>query len=156
MSSISPLFSTDPALFRLLWTGFFPLSFAQKNKQHLSSLVNGCFTLKRLVFSTSARLFNDILLAFVRNVREVDRMHWNEFGVNTYECSGVCCEGVMMAFLFISATSVPAETASGLDMLGATLLDIPGTGGALWVFFCDRGAAAGVSNTGTMLETWAS
>ena len=77
----------------------------------------------------------------------------NEFGVKTCDCSGGCCEGVMMAFLFISATSsVPAETTSELDVLGTTLLDVPGTGEALRVF-CDRGAAAGVSNTVIMLDT---
>jgi len=59
-----------------------------------------------------------------------------------------------MAFLFLSATSsLLAETTSGLLVLGATLLDVPCTGEALRVFFCDRGAAAGVSSTVAMLET---
>ena len=53
-----------------------------------------------------------------------------------------------MAFLFISAkSSVSAETTSGLLVLGATLLDVPGTGEALRVSSCDTGAAAGVSDT---------
>jgi hypothetical protein len=38
-------------------------------------LVKGCFTLKRLVFNTTAHLSNDILLlAFVRNFHGVDGM----------------------------------------------------------------------------------
>jgi hypothetical protein len=37
----------------------------------------------------------------------------------------------------MSATSLPAETTSGLLVLGATLLDVPGTGEFLQVFFCD-------------------
>jgi len=41
----------------------------------------------------------------------------------------------------------------GLLVLGATLLDVPGTGKVLQVFFCDKEAAAGVSNTVTVLET---
>jgi hypothetical protein len=70
------------------------------------------------------------------------------------ECSGVCCEAVMMGFLFTSATSsLPAETTSGLLVLGTTLLDVPGTRKALRVFFSYRGTVAGVSNTVTMLET---
>jgi hypothetical protein len=77
----------------------------------------------------------------------------NEFGIKTCECSGVCCEGVMVAFLFISAKSFLAQTTSGLLVLSATLLDIPGTGEALRVFFCDREATAGISNNVTMLET---
>jgi hypothetical protein len=41
----------------------------------LSSLFGGCFELKRLVFSTNYRLFNDTLfLVFVRNFRGVDKM----------------------------------------------------------------------------------
>ena len=149
----------DPTLYRLLWTGFCSfLSPRRTSSTFLIILVNGCFTLKRLVFSTTACVFNDILLlAFIRNSLGVDGMLRNEFGVKTCECSGVCCEGVMMAFLFISATSsLPTETTSGLLVLGTTLLDVPSTGEALWVFFCDRGAAAGVSNTVTLLETWAS
>ena len=71
----------------------------------------------------------------------------------TCECSGVCCEGVLMSFLFMSATSLMAQTTSGLPVLDAILLYVPGTGKALRVFFCDRGAAAGVSNTVTMLAT---
>jgi len=59
----------------------------------------------------------------------------------------------MMAFLFISATFLLAQTTSGLLVLGATLLDVPGTGEDLRVFFYDRVASAGVSNTVTMLET---
>jgi len=59
-----------------------------------------------------------------------------------------------MAYFFISAiSSLSAETTSRLLVLGATLLDVPGNGEALQVFFCDRGAAAGVSNTVTMLQT---
>jgi len=62
-----------------------------------------------------------------------------------------------MAFLSISATSsVSARTTSTLLVLGATLLGVAGTGEALRVFFCDRGAAAGVSDTVTGLETSAS
>ena len=115
------------------------------------------FVLKRLDFITTVRLFNDtLLLAFVRNFRGVDKMIWNEFGVKTREFSGVCCEGVMMAFFFISAvSSLPAETTSGLLVHGATLLDVAGTGEALRVF-CDRGAFAGVSSPVTMLENWVS
>jgi len=49
----------------------------------------------------------------------------------------------MKIFLFISAiSSVPAETTSGLPVHGATLPDVPGTGEALRVLFCERGAAA--------------
>ena len=40
--------------------------------------------------------------------------------------------------------------------LAQTLLDTPGTGEELRVFFCDIGAVAVVSNTVTVLETWAS
>ena len=58
-----------------------------------------------------------------------------------------------MAFLFMSATSLLAQTTTGLLVLGATLLDVPVTGEALRVYFCDRGASAGVSNTVTILET---
>jgi len=58
-----------------------------------------------------------------------------------------------MAFLFISAKSLLAQTTSGLLVLGATLLDAPDTGEGFRVFFCDRGAAAGFSDTVTLLET---
>jgi hypothetical protein len=37
----------------------------------------------------------------------------------------------MMAFLLISATSLPAETTAGLLLLYESLLDVPGTGEAL-------------------------
>ena len=60
----------------------------------------------------------------------------------------------MMSFFFISATSsLQAETTTGLLVLGATLLDVLGIGDAVRSFFCERGAAAGVSNTVTMLQT---
>ena len=50
----------------------------------LPFLVEGRFTLKRFVFSTTALLFNDILiLAFVTNFGEVYRMFRNEFGIKT-------------------------------------------------------------------------
>ena len=58
-----------------------------------------------------------------------------------------------MAFLFISATSLLAQTTSGLLVPGANLLDVPDTEEAFRVFFCDRGAAAGFSDTVTLLET---
>jgi len=158
MSSTSPLQQIEQTQLYLDFCGRGFVPFFRPEEQaalFFSSLVNGCFTLKRLVFSTTACLFNDILLlAFVRNFGEVDRMLRNEFGVKTCDCFGGCCESVMMAFLFISATSsVPAETTSELDVLDTTLLDVPGTEVALRVFFCDRGAASGVSNTVTMLET---
>ena len=56
-----------------------------------------------------------------------------------------------MTFVCISATSLPAVTTPGLLVLGATLLDVPGTGEALRVLCCDRGVATGVSDTVAVL-----
>jgi len=77
MSSTSPLQQIEQTQLYLDFCGWGFVPFFHPEEQaalFLSSLVNGCFILKRLVFSTTARLFNDTLLAFVRNFREVDRM----------------------------------------------------------------------------------
>jgi hypothetical protein len=54
--------------------GFVPFFHSKEQATLFLSLVDICFTLKRLVFNTAARLFSDTLLAFVRNFHGVNRM----------------------------------------------------------------------------------
>jgi hypothetical protein len=76
----------------------------------LPSLVDSRFTLKTFVFSTTVLLCNDaIILAFVTNFSKVDSIFLNEFGVKTCECSGVSCEGEIIAFLSGSESSALME-----------------------------------------------
>jgi len=44
------------------------LSVAHRNEWLLSSLVDGCFVLKRFVFSTSAPLFNDTRILLLTDI----------------------------------------------------------------------------------------
>jgi len=74
-----------------------------------SSIFDGCFTLKTVVFSNIAWLFKDPFFSFVRKIRGVNKMFWNKFGVKTCECSGVPCEGAGIAF-FSGSTSATKRT----------------------------------------------
>jgi len=80
----------------------------------LSSLVDGCFVLKRFVFNTIARLFNDTrILAFDRYFQGVDRMILNELLMFF-----VSCEGALIAFLSVSASSsLPEDSISGFRLV---------------------------------------
>jgi len=78
MSSASPLQQIELIKLYLDFCGWGFVPFFRPEEQaalFLSSQVNSCFTLKRLVFTTTTRLFSDILLlAFVRDFRGVDIM----------------------------------------------------------------------------------
>jgi hypothetical protein len=136
---------------------FVPFRRSEERVALLSSRVDDSFTLKVFVFSIVARLFHDTLcLAFVSSFRGIDRLLLNVFGVKTYECCGVSCEGVMIAFLFGSApSSLSEDGTSGFFLVGATVPDTPGKGEAFRVifFFCDTGSGTGVSVNVKMLQT---